>query len=172
MTRGDQTYIVQGGHAVGARPSDVISTILGSCVAVCLWDAAARVGGMNHILLPDDASGRLGALSFGASDMERLINALLKRGAERRRFQAKMFGGAAIVTGLSDIGCQNADFARGFLKVERIPLVSESVGGRRARQVRFWPASGRAQVRFVGRAEVAEPTRPPAPAANDVELFG
>ena len=172
MTRGEQTYIVQGEHAVGTRPTQVISTILGFCVAVCLWDETAGIGGMNHILLPDDAGGRIGALSFGASDMERLVNALLKEGADRRRFQAKMFGGAAIVAGLSDIGARNASFVRGFLKADGIPLVSDSVGGTRARQVRFWPQSGRAQVRFVGHGEVVEPVPAPAPRANAVELFG
>ncbi len=172
MTRADHTYIVQGEHAIGTRPTQVISTILGSCVAVCLWDDRSEVGGMNHILLPDDAGGRLGALSFGASDMERLMNAILKRGGERKRLQAKMFGGAAIVEGLSDIGARNAGFVRGFLSAEGIPLVAEDVGGRRARQVRFWPVSGRAQLRFVGHSEVDEARRAPAPRANDVELFG
>lgn len=167
-----QTYISQGEHAIGTLPHEVISTILGSCVAVCLWDGRVRMGGMNHILLPDDAGGKLGAMSFGASDMERLMNALLKRGADRKRLQAKMFGGAAVVAGLSDIGARNADFVRGFLSAEGIPLSSENVGGTRARQVRFWPESGRAQLRFVGYAEVDEPRRAPVAKANDVELFG
>jgi chemotaxis protein CheD len=164
-------FIAQGEHAIGSVPSLTISTILGSCVAVCLHDPQARIGGMNHILLPDDGGGRLGAVSFGASDMERLMNALLKRGAERSRLQAKVFGGAAIVAGLSDIGARNATFVRSFLSSEGIPTLSENTGGDRARQIRFWPESGRAQHRFVGLTEVNEtrPTAPPKP--NGVELF-
>lgn len=167
----DNLYIAQGEFAVGNRPETVVSTILGSCVAVCLWDPAARLGGMNHILLPGDADGRLGANNFGASDMERLLNALLKLGAVRERLRAKAFGGASIVAGLSDVGARNARFVRGFLQVEAIPCLAESLGGGRARQVRFWPHSGRVQHRFLNGIEVV----PPAPVltrrGNDVELF-
>ena len=162
--------ITQGEYALGRRPDKVISTILGSCVAVCLWDAEAGVGGMNHILLPNDGGG-LGAVSFGASDMERLMNALLKVGAMRSRLTAKAFGGASIVSGLSDIGAKNAEFVRAFLRTESIPCLGESLGGTRARQIRFWPHSGRVQHRFVGMSEVIAPVKP-APRANGVELFG
>lgn len=161
--------ITQGEFALGRTPDKVISTILGSCVAVCLWDAEAGVGGMNHILLPSDGGG--GAARFGASDMERLMNALLKVGAMRGRLSAKAFGGASIVSGLSDIGAKNAAFVREFLRTENIPCHGESLGGTRARQIRFWPHSGRVQHRFVGMAEV-ETTAKPAPRANGVELFG
>jgi chemotaxis protein CheD len=104
--------ITQGEFAVGDSPDMVISTILGSCVAVCLRDPILRIGGMNHILLPNAAGGRIGAVSFGASDMERLMNALLKRGAMRSRLEAKVFGGAAVVSGLSDIGAEHRLRAR------------------------------------------------------------
>jgi chemotaxis protein CheD len=163
--------IAQGEYAIGDRPDVVISTILGSCVAVCLRDPVLRLGGMNHILLPDAAGGRIGAASFGASDMERLMNALLKRGAMRVRLEAKVFGGAAVVSGLSDIGARNAAFVRAFLAAEGITTLSENTGGDRPRQVRFWPESGRAQHRFVGVTEVQEPRTPPAARGNEVELF-
>jgi chemotaxis protein CheD len=163
--------IAQGEFAVGDRPETVIQTILGSCVAVCLRDPVMRVGGMNHILLPDGGAGRIGVASFGASDMERLMNALLKRGAMRDRLEAKVFGGAAVVAGLSDIGARNAAFVRSFLAAEGIVTLSENVGGDRPRQVRFWPESGRAQHRFVGLTEVNEPRPSAAPRGNEVELF-
>jgi chemotaxis protein CheD len=163
--------IAQGEYGIGDQPELVLSTILGSCVAVCLRDPVLRLGGMNHILLPDAAGGRIGAASFGASDMERLMNALLKRGALRNRLEAKVFGGAAVVTGLSDIGARNAAFVRAFLAAEGIATLSENTGGDRPRQVRFWPESGRAQHRFVGLTEVDEPRLPPAARGNEVELF-
>lgn len=168
----DSIVVSQGEYALGNTPSRVISTILGSCVSVCLWDSEARLGGMNHILLPSDAGGGLGALGYGASDMERLMNALLKRGADRRRLVAKAFGGAAVVSGLSDIGARNAAFARDFLRAEGIPCVAESLGGTRARQVRFWPYSGRVQHRFVGEAAVRDEIPARSKPANDVEFFG
>ena len=164
-------FITQGEFAIGDRPDTMIATILGSCVAVCLRDPVIRLGGMNHILLPDTAGGRIGAASFGASDMERLVNALIKRGAVRERLEAKVFGGAAVVAGLSDIGARNAVFVRAFLAAEGIVTLSENVGGDRARQVRYWPESGRAQHRFVGLAEVNEPRPSVAARGNEVELF-
>jgi chemotaxis protein CheD len=169
--RPSSQVITQGEFAVGDRPETVISTILGSCVAVCLRDPVLRIGGMNHILLPDAAGGRIGAASFGASDMERLLNALIKRGAVRNRLEAKVFGGAAVVSGLSNIGERNTAFVRTFLAAEGIAMLSENTGGDRPRQVRFWPESGRAQHRFVGLTEVEEPTPPTAARGNEVELF-
>jgi chemotaxis protein CheD len=169
--RPDSRLITQGEYAVGERPETMITTILGSCVAVCLRDPLLRLGGMNHILLPDMEGGRLGAASFGASDMERLVNALIKRGALRGRLEAKVFGGAAVVAGLSDIGARNVAFVRSFLAAEGILTLSESVGGTRPRQVRYWPESGRAQHRFVGITDVNEPRAPCAARGNEVELF-
>lgn len=163
--------IAQGEHAVGDQPDMVLATILGSCVAVCLHDPRLRLGGMNHILLPDPGGGHLGALSFGASDMERLINALIKRGAARERLEAKVFGGAAVVAGLSDIGARNVAFVRSFLAAEGIRTLSENVGGDRPRRIRFWPHSGRAQHRLTGLTEIDETRPTPSPRANGVELF-
>jgi chemotaxis protein CheD len=164
-------FIAQGEFAVGDREDTVIQTILGSCVAVCLRDPVLRLGGMNHILLPDPGGSRIGAASFGASDMERLMNALIKRGAVRQRLEAKVFGGAAVVAGLSDIGARNVAFVRSFLAAEGIVTLSENMGGERPRQVRFWPESGRAQHRFVGLTEVTEPKAAPVASGNEVELF-
>ena len=169
--RAASVLITQGEFAVCDRPETMISTILGSCVAVCLRDPMLRVGGMNHILLPSTGGGRIGAANFGASDMERLVNALIKRGAVRGRLEAKVFGGAAVVAGLSDIGARNAAFVREFLAAEGIAILSENVGGDRPRQVRYWPESGRAQHRFVGLTEVNEPRPPQAVRGNEVELF-
>lgn len=173
MTRVPQRiYVAQGEHALGDSDDVVISAILGSCVAVCLWDRRLGLGGMNHVLLPDVPSIDMSVMSIGAAAMERLINAMLKRGAVRQDMVAKVFGGAAVVDGLSDIGASNVTFVRGFLLTEGIGIAAESTGGTRACQVRFWPASGRAQRRVVRAAHV-EPRRPSVrfPAGHDVELF-
>jgi chemotaxis protein CheD len=114
-------FIAQGEHAIGSVPSLTISTILGSCVAVCLHDREGADRRDESHPPSGRRRGRLGAVSFGASDMERLMNALLKRGAERSRLQAKVFGGAAMVAGLSDIGARNATFVRSFLSSKAFP---------------------------------------------------
>jgi chemotaxis protein CheD len=163
-------HVVQGGHAVGRDPDVVIGTILGSCVAACLWDPEARIGGMNHIVLPEGTGSSNTIDRHGASDMERLINALQREGAARGRLRAKAFGGANMIAGLPDIGKRNVEFLMAFLTREGIPVDGSSLGGNQARMIRFWPHSGRARQRLVDRVD--EPgALPPLPVGNDVELF-
>jgi chemotaxis protein CheD len=173
--------IVQGEHAVSADPATVFSTVLGSCVAVCLHDAMTAVGGMNHFLLPGDDASRRGrdVERYGVQLMEVLINDLMKLGARRERLQAKVFGGAKIVRGLGNVGAANAEFARTFLSHEGIRIVAADLGGARARRVQFWPVSGRARQIYVApepRLAAAEAARAGAIAAGgaaggDMELF-
>ncbi len=139
--------LTQGEFRVSDDPSVVLTTILGSCVAACLRDPAAEVGGMNHFLLPgtDDRSDRREAESFGVHLMELLVNDLLRHGARRDRLEAKLFGGAATMKGLTDVGALNARFANRFLRHEGIAVVGESLGGACGRRVQFWPVSGRAR---------------------------
>jgi chemotaxis protein CheD len=93
--------------------------VLGSCVAACLHDPVRRIGGMNHFLLPDDGHGA--DMRYASAAMERLVNELLKKGAERGRLQAKLFGGARIMTNLPDIGRRNAESALAFLRTRAFP---------------------------------------------------
>lgn len=128
-----------------ARP---IATLLGSCVAVCLWDPALRIGGMNHFMLPRASPGRtrpdIDTLLCGDYAMEALLNAMIARGAQRARLQAKAFGGGAVVAGLthSHIGEQNVCFAQEWLAREKIPLVASDFRGRWSRKIVLDPASG------------------------------
>ena len=164
-------HVGQGDQAIGRDPDMIIGTVLGSCVAACVWDPDARIGGMNHIVLPDQSGVRSAISGHGAFAMERLINALLREGASRPRLRAKIFGGANMIVGLPDIGRRNAEFLTEYLDREGIPVDGRSLGGNQARMIRFWPVSGRARQRLVDR--VAEQVRPTAavPAGNDVELF-
>ena len=146
------TLHVGGVHA-SAEPT-LIQTLLGSCVAVCLWDSRARVGGMNHILLPGGGSGdRLDeATRFGAHAMDRLIGEMLKLGAEPRRFAVKVFGGASVLAlegRGADVPRANVEFVRTFLAREGLRIVASSVGGTLPRQVRFFTDSGKVLVRRV-----------------------
>lgn len=134
--------ITQGGQAVSADPGTVISTVLGSCVSVCLWDPLAEVGGMNHMLLTSTAANSIDCNLAGLNAMELLINAMLKKGVRRSRLVAKVFGGAQMVDGLPSIGANNVGFTMDFLRRERILVAGKSLGGTRARQLLFWPATG------------------------------
>ena len=171
-----QLYIRQGEFAVSADPSTCLTAILGSCVATCLYDEAAGIGGMNHILLPNEGrqpAGELETLNL----MELLINEMMKRGADRSSLKGKLFGGARMMETSARIGQMNATFARNFLADEGIPCVAESLGGDVGRKIRFWPVGGRARQFMLDKldAEVidAPPApRPPAPPdSGDVELF-
>lgn len=168
-------HVVQGEHAIRDDDDAVLTTILGSCVATCMYDPIARVGGMNHFLLPGDRAANGESMKYGVNAMELLINGLLQRGAARPRLEAKLFGGGQVINNISDIGAQNAEFAQRFLRTEGIRVVGASLGGDRARRVRYWPTSGRASQMLLDRADVfkterAAPPRP-APDAGGVELF-
>lgn len=168
---GERIHIVQGQYATASGPDAIISTLLGSCVSVCLWDEQIGVGGMNHMLLAKgSAESQVRTLS-GLQAMEVLINDLLKQGAERSRLKAKAFGGARMVAGLSDIGQQNAEFAEHFLAQEGIPLTTASFGGTQARNLRFWPATGRALQKLTNTEPAIVEVEAPTDTGQDLELF-
>ena len=172
-------HVVQGEFKVASDPDVVLATVLGSCVAACMRDPALGLGGMNHFLLPGhQASDTVGeAQRYGAYAMELLVNALLQRGAQRGRLEVKLFGGAQMLKGLTDVGAANAAFAEAYLRREGLAHVGGSLGGDQARRVQYWPATGRARQILLPRqdaaaveAERARPVPPPA-AAGELELF-
>ena len=171
--------IVQGEYHVASESGFVIATLLGSCVAACLRDPVARVGGMNHFLLGEPGTdapvGPADMQRYGVHAMELLINALMQRGAQRSRLRGHLYGGANIVAGLGGIGSSNAAFARNFMQTEGLAVDRCELGGVRARKVEFMPFEGRVRSTLVAEMPPA-PARPrkPAPAlaaAGDVELF-
>jgi chemotaxis protein CheD len=176
-----RVHLVQGEQHVTDDPHVVLSTLLGSCVAACMRDPVAGIGGMNHFLLPGARSSGdcVEAQRHGVHAMELLVNALLTRGARRERLEAKLFGGARLIDGLTDIGRQNADFAERFLAAEGIRHVGGSLRGENGRKLQFWPVSGRARQSLMEREkqhqifEVERRVRPVAKPESDgsVELF-
>lgn len=163
-------HVIQGEHAVSEAEDVVMLTVLGSCVCACLYDPVRRVGGMNHFLLPEGRNR--GDIRHASAAMEQLVNGLLKSGAARERLRAKLFGGARMLAGLPDIGLRNGEAAQAFLNGERIPCEAADLGGARARRVRFWPASGRAQMLLLDRTDpVVAQQRPKPLASASIELF-
>lgn len=135
----------QGELAASGDPNVVLSAVLGSCVATCLWDRTARLGGMNHILLPGRRNATEAGNKYGVYAMEALINELLTIGARKADLVAKIFGGARTFENGLRIGDANVGFVRQFLQAEKIPIVAESIGGNQARRVRFFPENGEAK---------------------------
>jgi chemotaxis protein CheD len=138
-------------HASGA--AGTITTVLGSCVSTCLWDPTARIGGMNHFMLPGDQASPNAAWAasarFGVYAMEVLINDMGKLGADRRRMVAKVFGGARVLAGFDklDVGAKNAEFVLEFLKVEGIPVAAQDLLDVHPRKVHFFPQTGKVHVK-------------------------
>ncbi len=159
-----------------SREEMPIMTTLGSCIASCLWDRVAHVGGMNHFMLSDGAgdNGR-----YGAFAMEQLINELLKLGATRSSLEAKVFGGGQVLAGMDslNVGERNTRFVLDYLRTERIPVVSKDVMDIYPRKVCFLPCSGKAMVKRLAPTQAAElvererTVAPRAAAAGSVDLF-
>ncbi|MCW5671443.1 MAG: chemoreceptor glutamine deamidase CheD [Hydrogenophaga sp.] len=125
----------------------VVMTVLGSCIAACIWDPRVRVGGMNHFMLPDggnDSSGR-----YGSYAMELLINEMIKLGARRETMQAKVFGGGQVMHTFTtmNVGERNTAFVLDYLQTERIAVVSKDVLDIYPRKVCYFPATGKAMVK-------------------------
>lgn len=168
--------VMQGQARVSAGPRVELTTVLGSCVATCLFDPEAQVGGMNHFLLAEPPPNHPRSVvdeHYGVYLMELLINEMLTNGAAKHRLRAHLYGGANLRAGMMPIGTANANFARNFLEREGIPLTHAELGGNQARRVDFRPAVGKARCRTVERT-LAPETRP-APRSyadsGEVELF-
>lgn len=170
------------------EPERPLATLLGSCVAVCLFDQQARVGGLNHFMLPDIRRSHhddVDSLLSGSYAMESLLNALLQRGAKKNRLQAKAFGGGTIIEAgpAMSIGLRNATFTKEWLEREGIPLLASDFLGPWSRKVLFMPSTGDAYCRRMltnmAAAEViareeeayAESLVRRPPTANKIELF-
>ena len=180
----DAVKLLPGEYFAHDDDDVLLMTTLGSCIAACLWDARACVGGMNHFMLPEgggpaalEASGR-----YGSYAMELLINELMKRGATRATLEAKVFGGAQVIGGMQSlaIGEANTAFVLDYLKTERIPVVARDVQGSVARKVCFLPGSGKAMVKRLARTQgdavfapeqAAARQRAAAAAGGSVDLF-
>lgn len=167
--------VLQGEYEVSRDPHLVMTTVLGSCIACCLFDPVAGIGGMNHFLLalPPHSSHGLGgdAQRYGVYAMEVLVNEMLKQGAVRATMRAHLYGGANMHEGMRAIGTENAQFAEEFLRADNIRLARSDTGGVQARRLDLQPATGRVRCRSVqGDFPSTRPVRVPA-LSGEVELF-
>jgi chemotaxis protein CheD len=150
--------VVHIGGVYATREPTVLKTVLGSCIAVCLSDPRTGVGGMNHFMLPvpgTEGDDRVDAPRFGVHAMDLLIGRMLKAGADRRRLEARIFGGATLM-GLpengSTVGERNIAFIEEFMQFEDLVVVGRDLGGHLPRQIRFLTDTGKAYVRRLGRS--------------------
>jgi chemotaxis protein CheD len=137
-------HFLYPGQVFATRDPIVISTILGSCAAVCLWDRHKRAGGMNHYLLPEGEAEGPNRLRYGNVANPELLRQVLALGCEMRNLQAKVFGGSsAFAVNLSQsVGTRNVDLAESFLRSAGIPIVEKEVSGKHGRRLVFQVVDG------------------------------
>jgi len=146
-----EVVTIHPGEYFATQADTIISTVLGSCIAVSLHDPARSMGGLNHFMLPGEL-GREGLIrdpnaKYGMYAMELLVNELLKMGSKKKDLKAKVFGGGAVLRfsdgGTTRIPQSNIDFAFEYLKEEGIPILASDVGGREPRKIFMFPRSGK-----------------------------
>lgn len=167
--------VTQGSMAVTKKDDELLTAILGSCVAVCAYDPLRRFGGMNHILLPGshNAHAHSRADAYAVNLMELLFNKLFQMGATKSSLELKIFGGANVLQSAIGIGQQNAEFVLRYVSLEGYNVVSESLGGQLGRRIEFHPSTGSSRQKYLSDRSIVEPSKPRVvePQAGKVELF-
>ncbi|OQW94745.1 MAG: chemotaxis protein CheD [Beggiatoa sp. IS2] len=166
---------------------EILSTVVGSCVSACIRDSVRGIGGMNHFMLPvnsniDDKWEKTQvntATRYGNFAMEHMINEILKHGGKRQNLEVKLFGGGRIMTNMANIGQQNIDFVKAYIKLEGLMLLAEDLGDIYPRKILFFPMNGRVRVKKLRATEQTILAREDAyrhhlenkPIEGDVDLF-
>jgi chemotaxis protein CheD len=144
-------FYLHPGQLFVSPASYAVTTILGSCVSVCLWDPLTQVGGINHFLLPSDVGDDQGSLRFGNLAVRELIGQVIAVGGELSRLRAKLFGGACVLEAFrsrqNHLGTKNVQIAREVLDSADIPIIGEDVGGDRGRKLIFHTDNGSAWIK-------------------------
>lgn len=144
-------FYLHPGQLFACTKNYAVTTILGSCVSVCLWDPSTKIGGINHFLLPYDVGDGQAPARFGNLAVRDLIDQVLALGAAQSRLQAKLFGGACVLDAFrgraTHLGMKNVEVARDLLEKANIPILGEAVGGDRGRKLIFYTDSGSAWVK-------------------------
>lgn len=147
---------IKPGDFFSSSDDIIISTLLGSCISVALYDQHRRIGGLNHFMLPFPKGSAqnefFGSSKYGVNAMELLINSILKMGGDKKTLRAKVFGGSTVLDFKTEatynIPKMNIDFIFSFLETERIPVDSYSVGGVLPRKILFFPYESRVLMKF------------------------
>ena len=144
----NMVIIYPGEFYVSSR--DVMGTVLGSCISVCIKDKKTGLAGMNHFMLPGDVRSEemffSASAKYGMFAMEQLINEMIKKKGSKKDFEAKVFGGGHVLSFRKSDGNvpeANIEFVRAFLRMEQITIVKEDVGGYAGRKIIFFPETAR-----------------------------
>ncbi len=150
MTKGSH-YLYPAALFASTEPY-VVNTILGSCVAVCLYDPVKRIGGINHYMLPFWNGEGLASPKYGNIAIEKLLEKLQNYGSNKTNLVAKVFGGGEVIeteAGLFHIGERNIEIALNTLKEYRINIIASSVGGKLGRKIQFDTEEGTVLMKYI-----------------------
>jgi chemotaxis protein CheD len=146
VKEGLKRYYLNQGMILVRREESIITTVLGSCISVCIWSPAHGIGGMNHYMLPLWNGEGLPSPRYGNIAIQKLIQNIIKAGCVKKHLKAKVFGGAEILSFSQkkhiSVGLQNILLAEEILAAEHIPIVSTDVGGQTGRRVHFNTKTG------------------------------
>lgn len=180
--------ILPGEFYITNITDEMLVTVLGSCISACIRDPLIGYGGMNHFMLPEGDSSSWTALNanmrYGNYAMEVLINALLKKGAQRKRLEIKVFGGANVIATADQstgVGFRNSAFIKQYLDVEGLKTLASDLGGLNARRIHYDPVTGKVNRLFLRRSDdkrifdeekrVSKKIKPPKDDDDGIELF-
>ncbi len=152
------SFFLHPGTILASNKPVVVTTILGSCVSVCLWDPALRIGGINHYLLPLWNGEGLPLPKYGNIAISRLVEMMLSEGSRKGNLKAKVFGGASINVhdnGLLNVGKRNVILARDLLEEEGIPIVSSHLEGNMGRKLIFFSETGVVRMKLLKKSKRA-----------------
>jgi chemotaxis protein CheD len=158
MKQDNSYFLLPSKLFVTSKPYDII-TVLGSCVAVCLYDKHNKVAGMNHYMLPLWNGKELATPKYGNIATQKLIRKMIDFGAERKNLTAKIFGGAEVIHArhqMFQIGKKNVSIAHKILDEEGIPIIRSSTGMREGRKILFRTTTGEVFMKFVRRQNIEE----------------
>ena len=153
-----KTYFLLPGALQVSRFPMQVTTILGSCVAVCLWDRETGIGGINHYMLPHWNGMGLASPKYGNIAIEKLIGKMIRAGCKKKDLEAKLFGGAEVLQvseNIFNIGQRNIDYAEEAIREAGIPITGQSTGGSLGRKIIFNTASGEIRMKYVRKTETS-----------------
>lgn len=147
-----QAFYLHPGNLIASDQGRTVTTVLGSCVSVCLWDPVLQAGGINHYMLALWNGEGLPSPKYGNIAIAKLIEKMLALGCSKQNLKAKVFGGAAVIqstTGLLNVGNRNIILAQDMLRDEKIPIISSDVGGNLGRKLLFNTSTGSVMLRKI-----------------------
>ncbi len=160
-----EMVVLNPGDHHATREKRIIATLLGSCISVVLFDLNLGICGANHFMLSDhgraegdimnSSSGR-----YGMYAMELLIGDIVKLGGDRRKLKAKVFGGGSVLaevnSSIINVPKKNIQFALDYLAAEKIPIVSQDVGGTEGRKIMVFTETAKVLMKRIPRTAVGE----------------